>query len=160
MDRRRSTATALSTDLARPRRPPSMLVEKLVPRRAREGLGRDIVWFQIDELNGLYDALQTTRGRPADGALMAARLAGARRRVLRVCAAVDWSVDLYARQAWAFVADGLERDEDSFGAAVILLRIPRDRLPTGVKEWLGHLPRAVQRTLRVLDLVGGSSGGR
>jgi hypothetical protein len=109
---------------------------------------RDVVWFQIDELNGLYDTLQPSRG----GEIPERRLATARPRVSRILLAAAWNPDDYCEHAWSFVNEGIERPEDAFGPAAILLGVPDRRAPEA-QRWLDGIPAPVARTLRSLGLL-------
>jgi hypothetical protein len=122
----------------RPSGPASLAFERLLPRSRRQEWARDLVWFQIDDLNGLFDGLQ---GKDVP----AARVEGARERVERVLLAASWDEETYREHAWAFVEEGLERPEDGFGPALILGEAPA--LPGGAKRWLSDLPDGVARTI-------------
>ena len=136
----------MSSARVQPDRPVSLLARRLIPRRRQEAQNRDIVWFQIDDLNGLFDALQAGRARR----VQPERVEAARRRIRRVSAAASWSPEIYARHAWSFVVDGLDRPEDAFGPAVILLQLGT-AASAEARRWLAEVPSSVRRTLEVVS---------
>lgn len=119
---------------------------RLLPSRSRTRWNREIVWFQVDELNGLYDGLQLRTRRDARASIALA----ARTRIERVLTAARWKADAFIEGAWAFVRTEIEQPEDLFGPAVLLLGLAADDLK--VRGWATALPEGVQSSLRLFGL--------
>jgi hypothetical protein len=120
---------------------------RLLASRSRARWNREVVWFLIDELNGLYDGLQLRLRREE----RAARKAAAKSRIERILTAAGWISAEFSEAAWAFARTEAERPEDLFGPAVLLLGLaggdPR------VRSWAETLPDGTRVTLRLLGLV-------
>lgn len=121
--------------------PASLPFERMLPRARRHEWARDLVWFQIDDLNGLYDGLQ---GEDASSG----RVARARERAENVLLGASWNEEMYREHAWAFVQDGMDRPEDAFGPALLLGGA--DALSPEARRWLSDLPEAVVRTIGMI----------
>ena len=126
---------------ARSSSPASLLFERLLPRSRRREWARDLVWFQIDDLNGLYDGLQGEE-------VSSGRAARARERAENVLLAASWNEEMYREQAWAFLQEGLDRPEDAFGPALLLGGA--GALSPEAKRWLSDLPDAVACTIEMI----------
>jgi hypothetical protein len=116
-------------------------------RRAWE---RELVRFQIDELNAAYDGL-TQAPTPAE---RQARLARARLRIDRIVRGAGWIPHVVARAARAVVEAGFDEPEDAFGVALVLGGIaPKDRAEhPWIDRWLGSLPDEIVAVLTDLRL--------
>src|SRR5665213_286977 len=136
---------------ARSNSPASLLFERLLPRSRRQDWARDLVWFQIVDLNGLFDGLQGED-------VSSDRVVRARERADNVLIAASWNEEMYREQAWAFVQEGLDRPEDAFGPALLLGEATA--LSSEGRRWLAGLPAAVERTIVTIrpDQAGLRSG--
>jgi hypothetical protein len=123
----------------------SVPTARLVPPSRRRAWEDELVRFQIDELNGLYDGLccATT---PADRDRLIAR---ARARIEPIARAAAWIPAAVARAVRATVQAGFEEPEDAFGAALLLLALGpgESNGREWAKGWLGALPADVERIL-------------
>jgi hypothetical protein len=116
-------------------------------RRAWEG---ELVRFQIDELNAVYDGL-TQAPTPAERQV---RLSRARLRIERILLGAGWIPHVVARAARAVIEGGLDEPEDAFGVALVLAAVgPKDRTEHAwIDRWLESLPGEVVQTLNDLGL--------
>lgn len=107
---------------------------------------RDVVWFQLDEINGVFDGLQARASKDIE-----IRRQTARRRIERVVHAAAWCRDDYLRGAWELISDSSDDPEARFAPTVVLLSLePSD---PRVQALLGGLPNSVARTLADLGLT-------
>lgn len=118
---------------------------RLLRSARRTSWERELVAFQIDELNGLFDPLQ---GPPRKGTIRQTRLREARARIASILQAATWAPDAYFRHAWAIATGTMPAPEDVFGPALLLLELKPDAAP--VRAWLASLPANVLMTLRNL----------
>jgi hypothetical protein len=94
----------------------SLRAARLLPRARREERQHDLVSFQIEDLNGIYDGLRLRR-YSAETQLRAEE---AQRRIRRTIAAAACCPERFEAGAWRYLETEVERPEDAFGAAAIL----------------------------------------
>jgi hypothetical protein len=136
--------------------PTSLGAARALPPRVRRQIKRDVVFFQIEELNAVYDLL---RARRADRGLRERSQAIARERVERVLRATRMISAVAIENAWAFAELEVERPEDVFGPAVVLLGLaPTD---SRVRQWVTTMPVEVRAALAAVGIASGEpSSGR
>jgi hypothetical protein len=97
---------------------------RLLPQARRRAWEGELVRFQIDELNAVYDGL-TQAPTPAERQV---RLSRARLRIERILLGAGWIPHVVARAARAVIEGGLDEPEDAFGVALVLAAVgPKDR---------------------------------
>lgn len=124
---------------------PSLSEARLFPPAKRRSWERELVAFQIDELNGIFDPLQDP---PRTGPRRQARFCEARARIDSILRVATWAPDVYLRHAWAIAKEVRPEPEDHFGAAILLLALNSDAAP--MRSWLASLPANVVTTARDL----------
>jgi hypothetical protein len=134
--------------MARRTRPPSSLnrARLLPPSRERAWLG-DIVQFQIDELNALFDPLRRKGSAPEERQRVRDK---ARRRIEAVGQAAALEPEGYFEACWGLIRAGLDAPEDAFGAAILLVATRAER--PEARAWLASLPASVADLLRELEV--------
>jgi hypothetical protein len=143
----RICSTRLNGDL-----PPA----RLLSPDGRRVWENELVRFQIDELNAVYDGLT----QPATPAERQMRLSRARLRIDRIVLGAGWIPQVVARAARAVVEGGLDEPEDAFGVALVLRAVgSEDRTEHAwIDLWLASLPREVVAMLTDLELGPRSPG--
>jgi hypothetical protein len=132
----------------------SVRAARLVSPSRRRAWESELVRFQIDELNALYDGL-TEAPTPSE---RRARLARARLRIERIVRAAAWIPRIVTHAARAVVDAGFDEPEDAFGAALLLgaLSAKDRRGHLWIDRLLRALPSEVVATLADLALEPGS----
>jgi hypothetical protein len=119
----------------------SISTARLIPSARRQAWESELVRFQIDELNSLFDALACAP-TPARREALIVR---ARARIEPVLQAASWIPAAVASAVRAIVLAGFDEPEDAFGAALLLAGLgPRDLDDHDwVDQWLPSLPAEV-----------------
>jgi hypothetical protein len=125
------------------RLPPTLVLARALPSARQRAWAQDLVFFQLDEINGLVDVLDR-RARDTDDQ----QLTPGRRRVARLLEAASWSPEMFIAGARAYLALGCARPEDVFGPALILLRLCAHE--PDVARLVASLPPRVSRVLAQL----------
>jgi hypothetical protein len=124
----------------------SLAESRWLPERRRRECQRDLVRFQIDEINGVYDGLTLSAGTDAH----ADRVARAQARIERMLQAARWLDKAFARELLAILREPLDEPEDAFGIAVLVLGLGLDS--PAVRAWLSELAGPVRARLDELNL--------
>jgi hypothetical protein len=126
-------------------KPTSVPTARLVSPSRRRSWEDELVRFQIDELNSLFDPLAFAP-TPAARALLIPR---AQARILPVLRAASWIPAAVARAVAVTVQAGFDEPEDAFGAALLLAALsPADLAGHDwVAPWLTGLPAGVAAIL-------------
>jgi hypothetical protein len=128
--------------------PDSLVEARLVPPGRRRAWERELVRFQIDEINSVYDGLALHYQTDVRQEL----LSRARQRIDRVLQAARWMEVVFRREVRAAVREGFDETEDGFGPAILLSVLGRPH-PV-VEDWLGRLPAPVTGLMAELGYDG------
>lgn len=127
--------------------PASLATARALSGDARGAWRRALVFTLVEDLNAGYDRLTRATRRAKDAA---PAVEDARAHAARAIRAASLVRQTALAAAWEFVQDELDRPEDAFGAAVLLLGL--EAADPAVTAWARALPAPVLRTLRRLGL--------
>ncbi|HJZ84557.1 MAG TPA: hypothetical protein VKN99_05265 [Polyangia bacterium] len=120
----------------------STLLERALPRAEREAFARELVEYQIEELNGLGDRLRYV-AEQEQGPEREQHQAQAHARVTEIVEALRWNADEVVRYVWQWLETPLAEPEDVFAPALLLRALGADQ--ARVQRWLDALPEATRR---------------
>lgn len=125
-------------------RPKNLTSTRLLPPRARATWRCDLLFAQLDELNAAFDRLV----RPGSQGEAAEQIDQVRARARRIVRAVTLVAETAIEASWRYVASELDRPDDAFGAAVVLLALAPESAAT--RTWAAGLPTNVKRALKLI----------
>jgi len=118
--------------------PHSLTATRALPESARATWRQTLIYQQIEDLNASFDHLGEGGGAIRKVAAIAGRIVRGARLVRATAIAA----------AWTFAKEELDRPEDAFGPAVLLLAL--DGESGQVRAWADALPARVTRRLNEL----------
>lgn len=125
----------------------SLIESRWLTERRRREWQRELVRFQIDEINVVYDGLALSAGTDAHPD----RVARATTRIGRRLRAASWLLGPFQRELRALLKEPLDHPEDAFGIAALLLGLGLDS--PEIRSWLARLDHNVRARLHEVGLA-------
>jgi len=124
------------------------LLDRALPTQERASFARELVYRQLDDLNGLGDRLTylADQGAPAE------ELAELRARCDEIVDALRWNAAEVLQITWEWLNAPLRYAEDVFGPALVLERLGADSEQAGA--WRDSLSGAAKDVLARLLRTG------